>query len=34
MRNWKPFIKEALAGLAAAGVTRVIGIPMAPQFST
>ena len=34
MRNWKPFIKDALAELAAAGVTRVIGIPMAPQFST
>jgi ferrochelatase len=34
MRNWKPFIKDALAALAAAGVTRVIGIPMAPQFST
>jgi len=34
MRNWKPFIKDALAGLAAAGVTRVVGIPMAPQFST
>ena len=34
MRNWKPFIKDALADLAAAGVTRVIGIPMAPQFST
>jgi protoporphyrin/coproporphyrin ferrochelatase len=34
MRNWKPFIKDALAGLAATGVTRVIGIPMAPQFST
>lgn len=34
MRNWKPFIKEALPALAAAGVTRVIGIPMAPQFST
>jgi ferrochelatase len=34
MRNWSPFIKDALAGLAAAGVTRVIGIPMAPQFST
>ena len=29
-----PFIKDALAALAAAGVTRVIGIPMAPQFST
>jgi ferrochelatase len=34
MRNWKPFIKDALAQLAAAGVTRIIGIPMAPQFST
>jgi ferrochelatase len=34
MRNWKPFIKDALAELAAKGVTRVIGIPMAPQFST
>ena len=33
MRNWTPFIKEALAELAAAGATRVIGIPMAPQFS-
>jgi len=34
MRNWTPFIKDALAELAAAGVTRAIGIPMAPQFST
>jgi len=34
MRNWKPFIKDALAGLASKGVTRVVGIPMAPQFST
>jgi ferrochelatase len=34
MRNWRPFIKDALADLAAAGVGRVIGIPMAPQFST
>src|SRR5262249_40219050 len=34
MRNWSPFIKDALAALAAAGVTRVIGIPLAPQFST
>lgn len=34
MRNWHPFIKSALAELAAAGVTRVIGIPLAPQFST
>jgi ferrochelatase len=34
MRNWSPFIKDAVASLAAAGVTRVIGVPMAPQFST
>jgi ferrochelatase len=34
MRNWKPFISEALAELAAAGVTDAIGIPLAPQFST
>ena len=34
MRNWHPFIKDALAELAGAGVTRVIGVPMAPQFST
>jgi ferrochelatase len=34
MRNWHPFIKDAVQPLAAAGVTRVIGIPMAPQFST
>jgi protoporphyrin/coproporphyrin ferrochelatase len=34
MRNWTPFIKDALASLVASGVTRVIGIPLAPQFST
>src|SRR5262245_11430627 len=34
MRNWRPFIKEALAELASAGVDRAIGIPLAPQFST
>jgi ferrochelatase len=34
MRNWKPFIKEALEGLRAAAVTHVIGVPLAPQFST
>jgi len=34
MRNWKPFISEALDDLRAAGVTRVIAIPLAPQFST
>ena len=34
MRNWTPFIKDAIADLAAAGVTRIVGIPLAPQFST
>jgi protoporphyrin/coproporphyrin ferrochelatase len=34
MRNWRPFLKDALASLATTGVTRVIGIPLAPQFST
>ena len=34
MRNWRPFLKDAIADLAANGVTRVVGVPMAPQFST
>jgi ferrochelatase len=34
MRNWRPFIKDALKELAAAGAGRVVGIPLAPQFST
>lgn len=34
MRNWKPFLGDAIADLAALGVTRIIGIPLAPQFST
>ena len=34
MRNWRPFIADALAAAARAGVRRVLGIPMAPQFST
>lgn len=34
MRNWKPFIKEAVATLVKSGVTRIIGIPLAPQFSS
>jgi ferrochelatase len=34
MRNWRPFIKDALGELFQAGATRVIGVPMAPQFST
>jgi len=34
MRNWEPFIKDGLAELHAKGVTRAIGIPLAPQFSS
>jgi ferrochelatase len=34
MRTWHPFIAEALVSLAGPGVTRVVGIPLAPQFST
>jgi protoporphyrin/coproporphyrin ferrochelatase len=34
MRNWKPFIKDALVELAGTGVTRVVGLPLAPQFSS
>lgn len=34
MRNWRPFIKQGVDELAAAGVDRIIGVPMAPQFST
>lgn len=34
MRNWKPFLQEAIGELASKGVTRIIGIPLAPQFST
>jgi ferrochelatase len=34
MRNWTPFIADGLADLAAKRVTRVVGIPLAPQFST
>ena len=34
MRNWHPFIKTAIEELTAAGARRIIGVPMAPQFST
>jgi ferrochelatase len=34
MRFWVPFVADGLAALAAAGVRRVIAIPLAPQFST
>lgn len=34
MRNWTPFIADAIRRLEASGARRVIGIPLAPQFST
>ncbi len=34
MRNWKPFIADAIRTLINAGVTRIVGIPLAPQFSS
>ena len=33
MRNWHPLIEDAVKELTAAGATRCIGIPMAPQYS-
>jgi protoporphyrin/coproporphyrin ferrochelatase len=34
MRNWHPFIADVLRALAGSDVTRVVGIPLAPQYST
>jgi len=34
MRNWHPYISAAMSELAARGVDRIIGLPLAPQFST
>jgi protoporphyrin/coproporphyrin ferrochelatase len=34
MRNWDPLIADVLPALEGSGVTRVVGIPLAPQFST
>jgi ferrochelatase len=34
MRNWRPSIADAIKQLVDSGVTRVLGIPLAPQFST
>ncbi len=33
MRHWHPFIAQSLADLTAAGVTRAVGVVMAPHFS-
>jgi len=34
MRNWHPYIKDALQGLAAKHAQHIVGVPLAPQFST
>ena len=34
MRNWTPFIAEAIEELRGRGIVRLIGIPLAPQVST
>jgi protoporphyrin/coproporphyrin ferrochelatase len=34
MRNWRPFIADAIRAIDGMGARRIIGIPMAPQFST
>jgi ferrochelatase len=34
MRNWRPFIESAVADLRASDVAEIVGIPLAPQFST
>ena len=34
MRNWSPLIADALSNLEAIGIRQIVGIPLAPQFST
>jgi protoporphyrin/coproporphyrin ferrochelatase len=34
MRNWHPFIADAVQEAVAAGARALIGVPLAPQFST
>ena len=34
MRNWHPYISAAMSELAAKQADRIIGLPLAPQFST
>jgi len=33
MRHWHPFIRDAVAGVAAAGIEHLVAIPMAPHYS-
>ena len=34
MRNWRPFIADALRQARADGVAEVLAVPLAPQYST
>jgi protoporphyrin/coproporphyrin ferrochelatase len=34
MRNWRPFIADAMKEIESLGARRIVGIPMAPQFSS
>jgi ferrochelatase len=34
MRNWRPFIADVVQDALAAGARELIGVPLAPQFST
>jgi len=34
MRHAKPFIRDRMPEIAAAGITRLVGLPLAPHFST
>ena len=34
MRHWRPYIADAVAAVVARGATEIVGIPLAPQFST
>jgi len=33
MRHWHPYIRDAIADIVAAGITRAVVIPMAPHYS-
>ncbi len=33
MRHWHPYIRDAVAGMVAAGVEKLVAIPMAPHYS-
>lgn len=33
MRHWRPYIKDSLAAMAQAGLTRAVGLVMAPHYS-